>query len=231
MAQIGNRFVQAPKHGGPLSNSKHRLVVAHTLECEAKEGLAYGLVNYAASAGVSPHTASDPGETVGWCDTDIIGWHCGNGNSVSTGAEVTGRAAWTRDQWLTGNAAKALERQAKAMAEQAMSKGFAIQDYRWLKLPEVADGVTQGFCYHYDISRTLGGTTHWDPGLGYPSDVVMAKIRWYAGVQDYWGESDLWRPGDILPTGGTGGAETDWLANASVEDVLTVVLAGVRACA
>lgn len=211
MARIGNRYVQAPGHGGGLSNAAHRLVVAHSLECDAREGLAYDLaVGYIPNAGVSPHTLSDPGETVGVCDTDVVGYHVGpRANGISTGGEVTGRAAWTREQWLSGNANKALQRQAKALAEQAMSKGFGPGDYRWLSLGEVGDGRTQGFCYHYDVSRAIGGSDHWDPGTGYPADIQMSRIRWYAGVQDYWGEDIGSKPDDVVGSG-PGGAQANW---------------------
>ena len=95
-----------------------------------------------------------------------------------------------------------------------MAKGFAPGDYRWLSLNEVASLKVRGFCYHYDISRALGGTDHWDPGTGYPADVQMSRIRWYAGVADFWGEDVGTRPDDVPSNGdGHGGAETavTWL--------------------
>lgn len=232
MAKISSRGRgrQAPAHGGALSDDQHRLVIAHSLECEAKENLAYELTVpdgcYLQTAGVSPHSMSDPGETVWACDTDLVGYHVGpKGNPISTGGEVTGRAAWTRAQWLQDAPNRALQRQAKALAQQAMDKGFAPGDYRWLSLAEVRDGKTNGFCYHYDISRALGGTDHYDPGSGYPADIQMERIRWYAGVQDYWGTGTANRPSDVtpLPGGTSGGAETatDWFGGASLMDVAT----------
>lgn len=211
MARIGNRFRQAPSHGGALTNHAHRLEVIHTLECDAREGLAWDLtIGYLPSAGVSPHTMSDPGETVGACDTDLIGYHVGSrGNPISAGHEVTGRAAWDRATWLSGAPNRALMRQAKAAAESALSKGFGPQDFRWLSLGEVADGRTQGFCAHYDISRALGETDHWDPGPGYPYDIQMSRIRWYAGCADYWGEDAGTKPDDVVGSG-PGGAQANW---------------------
>lgn len=213
MAKVSSRGRgrQAPAHGGALTNK--RLVVAHSLECEAKEGLAYELTvpdgAYLQTAGVSPHTMSDPGETCWACDTDIVGYHVGpQGNPQSTGGEVTGRAAWSRAQWLSGSANMALQRQAMALAGQAMAAGFAPGDYRWLSLAEVGDRRTRGFCYHYDISQALGGTDHWDPGPGYPADVQMQRIRWYAGVQDHWGLDPATRPDDV-PDNGNGHSGAD----------------------
>lgn len=206
MTRIGARFVQAPAHGGRVSGP--RLIVAHSLECDAKERLAFDLATgWVQHAGVSPHTLSDPGETVGTCDTQTVGFHVGpNGNPISNGAEVTGRAAWSRDKWLAGPAARALDQQARALAEMGLAAGFAPGEYRWLSLAQVGDGRTRGFCYHYDVSRALGGTDHWDPGPGYPADVQMSRIRWYAGVQDHWGLDPATRPDGVLGSG-MGGAE------------------------
>lgn len=216
MAKVSSRGRgrQAPGHGGSLV--QHLFVVAHTLECEAKEGLAYELTvpdgSYLQGAGVSPHTMSDPGETCWACDTDLVGYHVGpKGNPLSTGGEVTGRASWSREKWLEPAPNRALQRQAKALAEQAMAKGFAPGDYRWLSIPEVASRRVRGFCYHYDISEALGGSDHWDPGTGYPADIQMSRIRWYAGVQDYWGEDPGTKPDDVVGSG-PGGAQASWWA-------------------
>ena len=189
MAQIGDDFLQAPSHGGRFA-APARLTVVHSLECDAREGLAVGLNNgpgtYVTTDKVSPHTLSDPGWTRGACDTDIVGWHVGNANQQSTGAEVTGRASWTRQQWLEEMSNRALDRQAKALAEQHLAKGFGPETFRWLSLAEVADGHTVGFCSHNDISVAPWpfniGTDHWDPGPNYPYDLQMTRIRAYAGL-------------------------------------------------
>ena len=73
--------------------------------------------------------------TRGACDTDIRSagtW--GTRNQQSTGAEVTGRASWTRQQWLEEMSNRALDRQAKALAEQHLAKGFGPETFRWLSL-------------------------------------------------------------------------------------------------
>lgn len=220
MARVGDDFLQAPSHGGRMP-APARLTVVHTLECEAKEGLAKGLNNgagtYLWTGGVSPHTMTDPGWTRGACDTDIVGYHIGSFNAQATGAEVTGRASWTRAQWFEPQANKALERQAKALAEQHLAKGWGPETFRWLSLREVADGRTAGFCTHNDVSTApwprSPGTNHWDPGPGYPFDVQMVRIRYYAGVLGHWG-NDV--PAHTIPTSnpsGVGGVEDSWFQN------------------
>lgn len=227
MAKLGNRYLQAPSHGGAF-DSRKRLVVIHSLECDAIEGLAWDLAGgYIQNEGVSPHTMSDPGETVGVCDTDVVGYHIGGGNPYGTGAEVTGRAAWTLAQWQAPNANKALERQAIALAQQCLANGFQPQDVRYLSLNEVADGHTKGVASHNDVSTAPWGfpigTNHWDPGLGYPFKTQMIKIRYYYGCLDYWGD-DI--PDHIVPTenpGYGGGAQGDWLDSATYAEVVAAI--------
>lgn len=233
--QVGNSFLQGPSHGGAYKSGNPRLVVVHSLECDANEGLAVGLNSgpgsYIWTDGVSPHTLSDPGTTRGACDTDIVGYHIGNGNPYALGAEVTGRAAWTRDQWLAANANKALERQAIALAQLAHAAGFTAADVRWLSLAEVADGHTRGVCTHNDISTAPWGfsigTNHWDPGPGYPYEIQMTRIRYYFGCLDYWGEDVPTHtiPSDF-PSQGTGGATPGTLDAASTSQINDAVIAG-----
>jgi hypothetical protein len=224
--KIGNRYVQAPSHGRNFDGRK-RLVVIHSLECDAREGLAYDLARgYIQNEGVSPHTLSDPGETVGVCDTDVVGYHIGGGNPYGTGAEVTGRAGWSPAQWNEPQAKKALERQAIALAAQCHANGFAPQDVRYLSLTEVADGHTFGCCTHNDVSTAPWGfaigTNHWDPGPGYPYRAQMTRIRYYFGCLDYWGE-DV--PEHDTPSeygAGGGGAQANWFAAAKSYELLAL---------
>lgn len=218
--KLGHRYVQAPSHGGSF-DGRVRLVVVHSLECEPVEGLAYDLAcGYIQNEGVSPHTMSDPGETVGVCDTDIIGFHIGNGNPFGTGGEVTGRATWGPDGWAQDLANKALERQAIALAQQCAARGFGPADIRWLSLVEVADGHTRGCCTHNDISTAPWGfnigTDHWDPGPNYPYEQQMIRIRYYFGCLDYWGDNIPVHTIATENVGGGGGAEPasfKWLTN------------------
>lgn len=225
MAKIGNRFRQARNVGGPL-NVPAVVIVSHSLECDAREGIAWNLSNgWVDSAGVSLHGISDPGETVGGVDTGTQGRHVGSpGNSFTNGGEVTGRAAWTRERWLQPMENKALERQAKALAEMGVAHGFGWGDYRWLSVSEVASRRVDGFCYHYDIGKAFPGSTlHWDPGPGYPADIQMTRIRWYAGVQNQWGLDPGTRPEGLGgPTMGTGGAQGDWFAAAPAWELLAL---------
>ena len=196
---MANRFVQAPSHGGGYRSGQPTLIVVHSLEAPARRGLAWDLANgWLQTAPVSPHAVTDPTETVDTCSESIVGWQCGNGNQVSIGLEVTGYAAWNFEQWTTGDAFAAVRLDAKRAAEAAKRHGIPL---RWLSLQQIRNGES-GFCFHADISATLGGTSHTDPGQGFPAAIFMRMVQQWAGGQVVPGTNPNPQPG-----GGTGGSE------------------------
>jgi hypothetical protein len=198
---MANRFSQAPSHGGKFAPGRPRLIVIHSLEAPARRGLAWDLANgWIKTAGVSPHCITDPGETVDLLAEDTVGWHCGNGNQHGLGLEVTGYAAWSFAQWTTGDAFAAVRLDAKRAAEAALRHDIPLQ---WLSLGQVRDGVSRGFCTHADVSATLGGTTHTDPGLGFPFAIFMQMVKEWAGTGGPGSGTTTPNP---QPAGGTGGA-------------------------
>lgn len=200
---MANRYVQAPSHGGGFRSGQPTLVVIHSLEAPARRGLAWDLANgWIQTAGVSPHSMTDPGETVDLLGLGTIGWHCGNGNQVGIGLEVTGYAAWSFAQWTTGDAFAAVRLDAKRAAEVAKACGIPL---RWLSLSQIRNGE-RGFCTHADISATLGGTNHTDPGQGFPYAIFMQMVQQWAGGVVIPNPNPNPQPGD-----GPGGADPkDW---------------------
>lgn len=221
MSYVGSKIIPFPHHGGAIP--RVLWVVAHTLECEAIDGLGEELARgYFQNNKVSVHCVSDPGKTVAGLDTGLQAWHAGaTANKYGLADEVTGRAGWPRSKWMGGEPRKAWERQAKAMAELGMAAGFSPGEYRWLSIPEVRSKSVRGMCGHVDLSLAFKESDHWDPGGpdDYPWGPVMSAIRWYAGVAGYWGEDPGTRPGDAPGGTGPGGAEGDWFANATDLDV------------
>lgn len=194
---MANRFVQAPSHGGAFRAGKPRLIIIHSLEAPARKGLAYDLATgWIQTAGVSPHAMTDPGETVDLLSEDTVGWHCGNGNQEGVGFEHTGYAAWSFEQWTTGDAFAAVRLGAKRAAEAAKRHDIPL---RWLSLSQIRNGE-RGFCTHADISATLGGTNHTDPGPGFPYAIFMQMVQQFAGGWD--GIRDDYNPN---PQPGTSG--------------------------
>lgn len=199
-----NRLVQAPSHGGGFRSGQPTLIVIHSLEAPARRGLAYDLATgWLQGAGVSPHALTDPGETVDTCSESLVGWHCGNGNQYGIGLEVTGYAAWTFEQWTNGDAFAAVRLAAKRAAEAARRHNIPI---RWLSLAQIRNGE-RGFCTHADISATLGGTNHTDPGRGFPFAIFLQMVQqWTDGTV-----GNPTNPPNDQPAGGTGGAQKGFL--------------------
>lgn len=175
---MANRFVQAPSHGGSFRSGQPTLIIIHSLEAPARAGMAYNLASgWIQNAPVSPHSISDPVETVDCLNVGTVGWHCGNGNQKGIGLEVTGYAAWSFQQWTEPTAFAAVRLDAKRGAEVAQRFGIPL---RWLSLQQIRNGE-KGFCTHFDITQTLGGTNHTDPGKGFPYAIFMQMVQQFAG--------------------------------------------------
>lgn len=112
-------------------------------------------------------------------DDEFIPWAAGfNGNRVGLHVSLAGRAAFTRDQWLTRR--PQLEELGRWLAHSAAFHSIPL---------EVAsiDGIRtngRGVCSHADISRAWPlrqfprtGTDHTDPGAGFPWDTVLELAR------------------------------------------------------
>jgi hypothetical protein len=139
---------------------------------------------------------TDPGETVDLLNLSTVGWHCGN--QVGIGLEVVGYARYSFAEWTTGDQFAAVRLDAKRAAEVAAAKGIPL---RWLSLGQIRNGE-RGFCTHADISATLGGTNHTDPGQGFPYAIFMQMVQqWTSGAAV--GGTPSPNP---QPAGGTGGA-------------------------
>lgn len=112
-------------------------------------------------------------------DDQFIPWAAGyNGNRVGLHVSLSGRAAFSRDQWLSRTA---------QLAELARWLAHSAELHR---IPlEVAsiDGIRtngRGVCSHADISRAWPlsqfprtGTDHTDPGPDFPWDTVLELAR------------------------------------------------------
>jgi hypothetical protein len=83
-----------------------------------------------------------------------------------------GRAGQTRAEWLDDKSRSQIKACARFIYEKAKIDGFPLER---VSPHQVASGG-KGYCGHVDISDAYGLSDHWDPGSGFPWDVLAADI-------------------------------------------------------
>lgn len=87
--------------------------------------------------------------------------------------EIIGKAAWSRTDWLSAHAVE-LEHTAQLLADICVDCDIPAV---FLDFEAVLRGE-RGITTHVQITRAYPsrGNGHWDPGPGFPIDVVMARV-------------------------------------------------------
>jgi hypothetical protein len=181
--------IRARHWGGtfPLNAAGNRhpvLQVVHSAETPLRTGYAQSIARnwFAASAPTSAHWMVDPRDAVLMVARQRVAWHCGTGNHRSLGYEQAGYASFTRRTWTTEDAMAQLDLLAQKIAEDGYTYGIPA---RWATDAQIRDahhhGAPGGMCTHDDMRRVVGGTTHTDPGDGYPRDLLLERVVAHRG--------------------------------------------------
>jgi hypothetical protein len=101
---------------------------------------------------------------------DRASWTLRSGNGRSDNLELCGFAAWTRDEWVNNHQGM-LSNAAAWIRSRCLARGIPI---RKLSSVQVAAGAN-GVIGHVDYTNGTGDGTHWDPGPGFPWDIVIAR--------------------------------------------------------
>lgn len=103
-------------------------------------------------------------------------WHCGSpGSKISIGIEQAGYARFTREQWNTPAMRSQRWLLAQLLIDIAKRRNIPLRYASDQDIRDAAQGRGPGgICFHRDITRVLGGTTHTDPGSNYPKDLLQA---------------------------------------------------------
>lgn len=161
-------------HSSSRNGAKVIWLAVHTTEgiMRAKD-----LRDWKAWAGSSHASNDETGVLMtprdGFVPYDRAAWTLRNGNAISENIEQCGWARWTRTEWLARP--KLLETTALWLADRARARGIPL---RLLTPAEIRGRRTPGVLGHGDYSTATGDGTHWDPGPGYPWDVVLGKANW-----------------------------------------------------
>lgn len=153
-----------------------RLIAVHTAEgAQTADSLAAYFRRDDIEA--SSHVAIDDNKTVEMVPYDRASWTLRSGNPVSDNAELAAFAKWSRDVWLTRD--DLLTRTARWIADRCRTRGIPCVK---LTAAQVRAGQS-GVIGHIDWTDGMRDGTHWDPGPGFPWDVVMARAQAFLGGQ------------------------------------------------
>lgn len=186
-------------------------LVLHTAEGATDEK---NLGNYFAgtTAGSSHAGIGQDGGYASYVNYADTAWCAPPLNEEGEHLEMCGFAKWSRNEWLSGKGQKIIETTAKWIAWRCSVRKIPI---RFVARPTKG---TSGVTGHVQVNQVWQKSDHWDPGPGFPWDVVISKAKQYAGQSD----SDQSKP----PTGVTPGkvykvksGDTYWaLAQAAYKD-------------
>lgn len=127
--------------------------------------------------GISSHFYADGDSVTQSIDTaDRVG-HAGSkqGNENAICFEIRGANGWTRAQWLAGVDWDEVAKVAAYVIRVHWPDG-SFQNRRATVAEMKANPKVKAHYGHDDMRRAWGGTTHTDPGPGFPWDHLIAKI-------------------------------------------------------
>lgn len=176
------------KHSG-ISGIPTQLLVLHSGETPLRGGFAQSVTKWGnvpldeGGPVASWHWFVDPLCIVSMVPPVYAAWHASEANPMSEGFEQSGYARYTRAEWLTPDGLKQIDILGWLMAERAKANGIPMV---WLTTAQVTaitsgrDRTTKGFCTH----RQIDPETRYDPGDGYPFDVLTAKVNQYLNPEE-----------------------------------------------
>ncbi len=159
-----------------------RWIVWHSTESAEVVGGAYNVAaNWFAKrvSKASAHIVVDNGGDPRYPDGIVecvkpgnTAWHAATANASGYGIEIIGRAGQGTDSWSDPYSLAAL-RNASRWVKTNPHLGHIPS--RWLTDRQLRDKEL-GHITHAQVSRVMGGTSHTDPGAGFPHAYVMEQL-------------------------------------------------------
>lgn len=116
-------------------------------------------------------------------ETDVA-WHAPGANRYGIGIELSGRAKQTRAEWLDPYSDRLLTVTAWLVAGICKRWGIPLEyvDEQGLQA-SVAPKASprKGVTMHSTVSKAFKQSDHWDPGPGFPMDVLLERARGFNG--------------------------------------------------
>lgn len=187
---VVDRFVQAVSHGGAMA--KPTLIVIHSAETPLQAGYAKSIAEnwFGKAATTSAHFMVDPVECIRMLSDNVVSYAVGpKANGFTLNIEQAGYAKFSRAEWTTADGLKQIGKVGALVRELSEAHGIPL---RWASDDQIraaAGGVLGGVCFHNDIARVLGGTTHTDPMPNYPRDLVQQAWSGTPQEDDMYGDA------------------------------------------
>jgi len=175
----GIAFVQAQGYTAGRPDGPPLWIVWHDMEVDELPDRAENTADYFADPSdgreVSAHYCVDNNSAVQCVLEKDVAWTVGNrpGNNRGVNFELAGRASQTREQWLDDYGVE-LFNVACPIAANSM-KRWGIPN-RWCTIDDLK-AYRGGHTTHNDLRVAFGGTTHTDPGSGFPRDHVQNLVE------------------------------------------------------
>ncbi|MGC5249477.1 glycoside hydrolase domain-containing protein [Gordonia sp. DT219] len=166
--------------GSNGTRGRNDFLVPHTQE--GGTGDAVGLANYCAGAGVSYNAAVDDVDTVEMVPPTDGPWAAVAANDYGVHVCAAGSfASWDRGRWLSTDASDGLNEDKMLWR---MAQYFAAASAQF-GIPVKLTGATGYDANNWPAARGIAGHVafgargggHHDPGLGFPYDVLVARIN------------------------------------------------------
>jgi hypothetical protein len=124
--------------------------------------------------GISSHFYADRDSVIQSLDTNARAGHAGSrtGNENAIAVEITGLGSWSRETWIANVQWAILGR---VLAE--VCRAYDIAPRRASVAEMVSNPKVRAFYGHNDMRLAWGGTTHTDPGINFPWDVLLKAVQ------------------------------------------------------
>lgn len=148
-----------------------RLIVLHSTEGPTAKSAAWWFQNPKSRA--SAHFVVDEVETIRCVDDDRVAYAAQGTHRDGLQLEITGHAKWTRAEWLAKT--RTLDRAAEVVAE--WCREFVIPAEISLDPKVISRPSWRGITTHKACNAAFPGrSNHWDPGDGFPLDVLLERV-------------------------------------------------------
>lgn len=176
------RDYQAVKNSGTRKASEIRYFVIHTAEAPLPKSAAEAVGRYfeGKNARGSTTFGVDVDSTQRYLSDLVVPWGAPPLNTSGLHVECAGRAAYDRKQWLS-EYAPMFRRLGWLIASSCKKYGIPMVLLGKSQLKKLGTKPKKGgITTHNAVSEAWGESDHWDPGKGFPLDVTMAWVEWYA---------------------------------------------------